>query len=1277
MRRVTVAAIAALALVVPAQALGQASIHDHVHEHDTLDARAGTVSPSAAQRSAAERMATSVTWNRFGTPQSLFDANGWLAEGLPGEPAAAARAFLRRNAALFRLSTAEVDALELVNDSPLSGSGAHAVLFRQRFGGLRAAADGLAAVGVFEGKVAYVSSSLTGSGTLEGAQRLTAQEAWLAAARDVGIDKRLSQLAIRDSRAGFGQLQVDGLAPLQQVREVAVPTPRDGVRRAFEANVVDNGPVPEAWTVLVDAETGAVLLRDDRLESAADQPNWRYFENIPPLDGADTDRRIVGCFPAGDAAAAPCTFDERQTEAATPFPWDVIGGAPPTFTTTGNNADTALSALSPFTPGPDRGVRPTSPTRDYLAPWTDAWRNSKCNPAVFAGGIVPATGPDTFGGTKANDVNAAIISLFANHNNMHDWAYDLGFTEQNYNMQVSNFGKGGRQGDPELGDAQGGALAGGSPTYTGRDNANQITFQDGVAPITNMYLWQPIAGAFYPPCVDGDFDMSVIGHEYTHAISNRMVAGPDAGLSSRSDGQARSMGESFSDFTAVEFLLEHGYAPADGENPFSVGAYVTGSKEKGIRNYGMNDSPLNYSDVQGYDGSGMGSPHDDGEIWSAANYDIRQALIAKHGEGSAADQLACARGKRPADQCPGNRRWMQIVFDAYLLMPSRVSMLEARDAYLAADRMRFGGANQQELWTAFARRGFGEKATSKDTNDPDPVPSFESPLRDDEATVTFAPVDESGAPVKAELFVGEYEANVTPVADTDPATPLGASVEMVPGEYAFVARGDGRGAQKFTRTLAAGSDVDLRTLMPANQASRSNGATISGDGANQQFMIDDTEETNWVAADREPNVEGTQVTVKLAGGEQLVDRVQVSALLRAVDEGDDQDDPGNQNRFTALRQFAIETCSGTCAADGDFTRIFTSDPDAFPGDVPRPLAPDMILRGFDVPDTRASHVRIVVLTNQCTGNPVFKDETLENDPTSESDCTKGSGILRRRDQDVRAAELQVFSRPAEVTATPSPGQAGGGPVGQPGGPVGQPGGPVGQPGQPSGGQQGGVQGAAEVCASTAGFSSARAVPRRRGLRLRFTRRESNPVTVDVFQQSRGRRLLANRRVARFTGRTRSFSWNGRGQDKKKVRDGQYFARFRMETSAGRPDVRRSTLRRRDGRFSRRPAFYRRASCGLLTSFKLGSSAFGGTRDRGLGISFRLLRRARVTLTVLRGSKVVKRYKTRSYRANRVKRLRFGARLLRRGELRRGDYRFRIRAVRGSRRVTAVLVARRL
>ena len=67
--------------------------------------------------------------------------------------------------------------------------------------------------------------------------------------------------------------------------------------------------------------------------------------------------------------------------------------------------------------------------------------------------------------------------------------------------------------------------------------------------------------------------MTVIGHEYTHAISNRMVAGPDAGLSG---AQAGAMGESWSDLmAAMEYLAETASRRSADENPFAVGPYVT------------------------------------------------------------------------------------------------------------------------------------------------------------------------------------------------------------------------------------------------------------------------------------------------------------------------------------------------------------------------------------------------------------------------------------------------------------------------------------------------------------------------------------------------------------------------------------------------------------------------------------------------------------------------------------------------------------------------------
>ena len=55
-----------------------------------------------------------------------------------------------------------------------------------------------------------------------------------------------------------------------------------------------------------------------------------------------------------------------------------------------------------------------------------------------------------------------------------------------------------------------------------------------------MFLWQPQAAAFYPPCVDGDYDMAVIGHEFGHMVENRMIAKGlgAAGLACGRDGRS-------------------------------------------------------------------------------------------------------------------------------------------------------------------------------------------------------------------------------------------------------------------------------------------------------------------------------------------------------------------------------------------------------------------------------------------------------------------------------------------------------------------------------------------------------------------------------------------------------------------------------------------------------------------------------------------------------------------------------------------------------------------
>jgi extracellular elastinolytic metalloproteinase len=210
----------------------------------------------------------------------------------------------------------------------------------------------------------------------------------------------------------------------------------------------------------------------------------------------------------------------------------------------------------------------------------------------------------------------------------------------------------------------------------------------------------------------------------------------------------------------------------------------------------------------------------------------------------------------------------------------------------------------------------------------------------------------------------------------------------------------------------------------------------TGDGVRQLDLIDDTERSNWHSGGAP--VQGRQVTVELGGGSHRLDRAQVSAYLTLENEDDpemppDPPTPGTQNRFTALRQFELWGCSANpanamCAGPNNagWGRIYRSDSDFFPTDPPRPVAPEINLRGFDLGSgNRVTHVRLVVLHNQCTGNTAFHGDQ-DNDPGMNADCRAGSPPnFLPRGNDVRAAELQLYSNEHRVRGASLVGAGGG------------------------------------------------------------------------------------------------------------------------------------------------------------------------------------------------------------------------------------------------------------
>ncbi|MDQ3407013.1 MAG: DUF11 domain-containing protein, partial [Chloroflexota bacterium] len=340
--------------------------------------------------------------------------------------------------------------------------------------------------------------------------------------------------------------------------------------------------------------------------------------------------------------------------------------------------------------------------------------------------------------------------------------------------------------------------------------------------------------------------------------------------------------------------------------------------------------------------------------------------------------------------------------------------------------------------------GTEDEETLCDGDTIDGAANYETPRETNEGRVKFRPraIDESGQPLLSDfkVYVGRYEAGAVPVADTDPETPMTNKASFVPGTYDFLVQADGYGMQRVRYTVQPGADP-LRVLvvdMPTNWASRStsvggNAATISGDGINKNKLIDDTEATNWAALGMNNLVVDPTVTVDLAGAEaHLVGRVRVSAMLRPRDDqdpGDDDEvpgeevgDTGSQSRFSALREFRILTCNAEaavadCTTPVEFTQVYPvpGSPAAveFDAGTPRPLAPNLILEEFEVKDSMATHVRLVALENQCTGQAAYHID--DDDPTNNADCRTSAQV-----NNLRAAELQVLSHAGSTSVIKDP-----------------------------------------------------------------------------------------------------------------------------------------------------------------------------------------------------------------------------------------------------------------
>lgn len=141
--------------------------------------------------------------------------------------------------------------------------------------------------------------------------------------------------------------------------------------------------------------------------------------------------------------------------------------------------------------------------------------------------------------------------------------HSYGFDEVSGNFQQHNFGRGGRENDGVIANAQDGS---------GYNNANFMTPPDGENGRCRMYLWNTAT-----PYRDGDLEAGIVIHELTHGLSTRLTGGP-ANSGCLGWGESGGMGEGWGDFLATTIRSSKDYSD------YSMGSWAA-NREGGIRNY--------------------------------------------------------------------------------------------------------------------------------------------------------------------------------------------------------------------------------------------------------------------------------------------------------------------------------------------------------------------------------------------------------------------------------------------------------------------------------------------------------------------------------------------------------------------------------------------------------------------------------------------------------------------------------------------------------------------
>ncbi|KAH6561079.1 hypothetical protein BASA60_011590 [Batrachochytrium salamandrivorans] len=323
---------------------------------------------------------------------------------------------------------------------------------------------------------------------------------------------------------------------------------------------------------------------------------------------------------------------------------------------------------------------PSGWTKGYRLTGNNVWASAEegtpfetATEGMFDMDFDPTLPPQT-----PSNVVAGVINAFYVANTFHDITYQYGFNERAGNFQEDNFKRGGIGGDPVIISVQNGKE---------QNNAHFQTPSDGEPGVLNLHIYTDTK-----PNRDSALDNTIIVHELTHGVSDRLTGGAHEDLC-MAEIESHGLSEGYSDMMALVFTAK----PEDSRDTIrAMGEYVKGDP-RGVRKYpyttDIKVNPLTYKDA-----IGEKDKHNLGTIWAAMLLEVYWNLV---------DAYGFSENLHDATQEKGNIIFLQLFVGTLMIQPCNPTFESAYDAMLAADDAYYGGINKHLIREGFAKRGLG------------------------------------------------------------------------------------------------------------------------------------------------------------------------------------------------------------------------------------------------------------------------------------------------------------------------------------------------------------------------------------------------------------------------------------------------------------------------------------------------------------------------------------------------------------------------------------------